>query len=81
MKERRSFSGKSGVHSGKNVAVFEYATETGELNTLAKTSQFPQHSERLAATELLGQGVDPNQVARIYSEFNFCSSPPIVESL
>ena len=40
-------------------------------------SEWPAHAERLIWDKLSAEGVDPNQVTRIYTEYQPCSIPTV----
>jgi len=70
------FRRQSSVFSARNVAVYEYRTADGSLQTIARFSERGVgHSERIAARDLAAMGIDPRNVTRIYSELEPCGAP------
>ena len=68
-------TGKTGYWGTSNVAVFEYTDKAGKLQTLAvKSKPFVQHSEPLGLLELEQRGVSFDDVKRVYTERQPCSS-------
>lgn len=64
-----------GVKDGPNLAVVEYVQDGVTKTRLFKSVKTPQgslHSEDVAAIWLKKQGVDPNNVKRLYSEYHPC---------
>lgn len=75
--EALSYRRANGMSGGRNVAVFEYVTPSGEFRTIARASERGiGHAERIIARELEAMGVDSSAVTRIYSELQPCGPIP-----
>jgi hypothetical protein len=75
-KAAQDYRAANGITGGRNVAVFEYVGEDGQLQQMAAASERGVgHAERILAQQLKDANVDPSQVTRIYSELQPCNAP------